>query len=133
MLGMVASCATAGGPAYARDNGQWKDADPATTQFYQNLMQPDHDSSCCGPADAYWADETDYDAAGNLVAIITDTRDDAALGRVHIDVGTRIVIPKSKIRKVATPNPTGHNVVFIGLVEDYNSYYVYCWEPRPLI
>ena len=42
----------------ARDLGQWEGGDPAIRQWYQSLMQPDvPTSSCCGEADAYWADE----------------------------------------------------------------------------
>lgn len=126
--------------ALARDSGQWKDIDPAQAQFYQTLMQPDNPTaSCCGSSDAYFADEVDTDAIGNTVAIITDTRDDVSLARIHIPVGTRITIPARKLRKVSIPNPTGHNVIFLSVSTAYDdsgtsppgppSYSVYCWEP----
>jgi len=42
----------------ARDLGQWDAVDPSLKQWYQALMQPDvPTASCCGEADAYWADE----------------------------------------------------------------------------
>ena len=42
----------------ARDLGQWEAADPQVRQWYQALVQPDvPNASCCGEADAYWADE----------------------------------------------------------------------------
>ena len=41
----------------ARDLGQWEAVDPAIRKWYQALMQPDVPNvSCCGEADAYWAD-----------------------------------------------------------------------------
>ena len=47
-----------GGGISARDLGQWEGADPTIRQWYQALMQPDvPKASCCGEADAYWADE----------------------------------------------------------------------------
>ena len=48
----------AGASTSARDLGQWENGDPGLKQWYQALMQPDVPSaSCCGEADAYWADE----------------------------------------------------------------------------
>jgi hypothetical protein len=45
------------GVVRARDLGQWESADPAIREWYQALMQPDiPTASCCGEADAYWAD-----------------------------------------------------------------------------
>jgi hypothetical protein len=79
----------------------------------------------CGPKDG-------VDCA--LVAIITDTDPDVLvlpngvkLTRTHIPVGTRIAIPKNKIRKPAIPNPTERNVVFVR--RGSGSDEVYCWEP----
>jgi hypothetical protein len=75
-------------------------------------MMPDNPTiSCCGGADAYYADafETDGD---RYVAVITDTRDDAPLGRHHVELGTRIVVPTRKL-KVDSGNPTGHGVIFL--------------------
>jgi hypothetical protein len=47
----------AGASTSARDLGQWENGDPAIKQWYQALMQPDVPSaSCCGEADAYWAE-----------------------------------------------------------------------------
>jgi hypothetical protein len=82
----------------ARDLGQWSSVDPRVSQWYKSLMQPDNATiSCCGGADAYYADvfETDGD---RYVTIITDMRDDAQLGRHHVEFGTRIVVPNSKLK-----------------------------------
>ncbi len=46
--------------------------------------------SCCGEADAYWADAFEATSNGDYIAIITDPRDDEPLGRIHRDIGTRI-------------------------------------------
>lgn len=111
----------------ARDLGQWKYAAPDLAAYFGTLTQPDHPYiSCCGEADAYWADHTDTDGAGNLIAIITDTRDDGPLMRPHVPVGTRIIVPASKIRKKPIPNPTGHTLIFLS-----TSQTVYCYEPLP--
>ncbi len=98
--------------AGARDLGQWARSDPIS-QWYQTLMQPDNPAvSCCGEADAYWADSYEVSKDGEYIAIITDERADEPLKRPHKDVGTRIVIPKHKL-KWDQSNPTGHGVVFL--------------------
>jgi hypothetical protein len=95
----------------ARDLGQWENADPALRQWYSNLRQPDQPTvSCCGEADAYWADS--FEVAGDkYVAIITDERPNEPLRRKPIPVGTKFLIPLHKMNR--DPNPTGHGVVFI--------------------
>jgi hypothetical protein len=100
--------------APARDLGQWDGVDPLHRQWFNELMQPDHPiASCCGEADGYWADS--YEVKGDqYVAIITDTRDDIKLRRQHIETGTRVAVPNSKI-KWGSGNPTGHGIIFIGL------------------
>jgi hypothetical protein len=79
---------------------------PAIRKWFQNLVQPDVPTmSCCGEADAYWADS--YEVEGDhYVAIITDERPDGPLARAHIDVGTGIIVPNAKI-KWDQGNPTG--------------------------
>ena len=58
--------------ASARDFGQWEGTDPQIRQWYQALMQPDNPAvSCCGEADAYWADSFEVDG-DKYVAIITE-------------------------------------------------------------
>lgn len=105
----------------ARDLGQWEASDPAVREWYQSLMQPDIPSaSCCGEADAYWADS--YEVKGDqYVAIITDPRPDEPLRRKHIPIGTRIVVPNSKL-KYDRSNPTGHGIIFLSSGD-----YVYCY------
>jgi hypothetical protein len=108
-----------------------KYSSPSLTEYYKSLMQPDQPNvSCCGAGDAYFANKLDSCLPSDgldcsIVAIITDTRDDSTYDRQHIDVGTRIPIPKNKIRLHPIPNPTDNNIVF---VSPYN-HYVYCWEP----
>lgn len=109
-------------PAYAHDPD-----DPALDQFYEGLKQPDTGFGCCGRADAYFADEVKQ--VGNaLIAIITDTREDAPRGRRHIEPGTEYVIPANKRRPPPIPpNPTGHTIIFIDSGDN-----VLCYEPAPL-
>jgi hypothetical protein len=89
-------------------------------------MQPDtvkngNGYSCCGEADAYWADDvhvaTGYNGEKFIIARITDTRDDATLGnRQHEEVGTEYVIPSNKIvgfEQRLRGYPTGHTVIFL--------------------
>ena len=112
-----------------------KYASPSEKAWANALKQPGNPTaSCCGPANAYYADKvepcTHKDFLKNedcaLVAIITDTRpnEDFIPYRYPIKVGTRVIIPKDKIRRHPSANPTDHNVVFLD--EDR---WVYCWEP----
>ena len=87
-------------------------------------MQLDNPNlSCCGLADAYWADS--YEVKGDqYAAIITDARDDIKLGRPqHIEASTRVTVPNNKI-KWDRSNPTGHGIIFIGIGGD-----VFCYLP----
>ena len=77
-------------------------------------------ASCCGEADAYWADSFEVDG-DKYVAIITDPRPDEPLRRKHIDIGTRIVVPNHKL-KYDQSNPTGHGIIFLSRGD-----YVYCY------
>ena len=106
--------------AIARSGGSW-DADPRTQKWVQGLMQPDNPyMSCCGRADAYWADSFDVEN-GQTVATITGERDDEPLGRPHRPAGTKVPIPDQKMKWDAG-NPTGHGIVFIGTTGQ-----VYCY------
>ncbi len=91
-------------------------------EWYKTLMQPDVPMMpCCGEADAYWADDI-HVRDGKTYATITDDRPDAPLHyRPHIDVGTEVEIPDSKL-KWDRGNPTGHSVVFLS-----RQHYVYCF------
>lgn len=107
--------------SHARDLGQWDNTDPSLREWYQNLMQPDvPTASCCGEADAYWADEI-HVRNGKTYAIITDDRPDEPRQRPHIDIGTEIEIPNNKL-KWDKSNPTGHGVVFLS-----RAGYVFCY------
>ena len=108
----------------AHDYGQWEEVDPATKLWFRGLTQPDNPTvSCCGEADAYWADEMEV-KGDDVYAIITDTRDDTPLRRPHVPVGTKILVPKNKI-KWDKGNPTGHTLIFIGT--GWNDHIVYCY------
>ena len=105
------------GSVMARDLGQWEAVDPAIREWYQALMQPDvPNASCCGEADAYWADEV-HVRDGKTYVIVTDE----PRGRPHVDIGTEIEIPNNKL-KWDRANPTGHGIVFLS-----RSGYVFCY------
>lgn len=112
------------GASMARDLGQW-DATPADVKhWFQSANQPDiPSSSCCGEADAYYADSFEVED-GEYVAIITDER--VVQYRTQIPVGTRIKIPVNKLPNpgVQPPNPTGHGVIFLN-----QQFVVYCYFP----
>ena len=111
-VGVLIALLISTGISHARDVGQWEGSDPAIRRWYQGLMQPDNPNmSCCGDADAYWADKIEV-GDGKVYAIITDTRPDEPLGRPHVPPGTRIEIPPHKY-KWDRGNPTGHAVVFL--------------------
>jgi hypothetical protein len=98
--------------AHARDLGQWDEMDRAVREWYQALMQPDMPTaSCCGEADAYWADEI-HVKEGKTYATITDDRPDEPRRRPHVDIGKQIEIPNKKL-KWDKANPTGHGIVFL--------------------
>ena len=113
--------------SYARDDGHWPErVGPQIAEWMGSLMQPDavkngSGYSCCGEADAYWADDVHVATGLNgekfIIARITDTRDDAQLaGRQHEEVGTEYVIPPNKIvgfEQRLRRNPTGHTVIFL--------------------
>lgn len=107
--------------AFAKDDGQWENADPTIRNWYSGLTQPDNPSaSCCGETDAYWCD-TIHIRGQKTFCAITDTRDDAPLHRRHIDVGTEFEIPNHKL-KWNEGNPTGHAIIFLSKGD-----YVYCF------
>lgn len=94
-----------------RDLGQWTDRQEVVGEWYRSLMQPDNPwVSCCGEADAYWADSFEVEG-DHYVAIVTDERD--LPFRPAIPSGTRVPVPNAKM-KVDAGNPTGHGVLFVG-------------------
>ena len=114
-------------PSHARDDGHWAErVGPQIAERMGSLMQPDtvksgSPYSCCGEADAYWADDvhvaTGHNGEKFIIARITDTRDDAQLGnRQHEELGTEYVVPANKIvgfEQRLRGNPTGHTVIFL--------------------
>jgi hypothetical protein len=110
-------------------------AEPDVGAWYDVLRQPlDPETTCCGDGDAYYADIIETDAAGNLVAVITDTRPNTWERKVDgvvihgsrkpRPVGERHIIPRDMLGLRRPPNPTGHNVLFVSW-----SGKVYCFEP----
>jgi len=123
MLRMIIPLMLLAAPVAARDLGQWESQPPNVRTWFQKLMQPDSPyMSCCGEADAYWADSYEVDG-DRYVAIITDDRPDEPLGRPHRRPGERIVVPNGKI-KWDEGNPTGHGIIFIGVGGQ-----VFCYVP----
>lgn len=134
---------TIAGVATGRENDEWQKNDPEIIEFYRNTMQPDNPTvSCCGQADAYWADSFEMQCEGEgeakkclYVAIITDPRD--IDGRPTREIGTKVVIPNHKIKSFrdagAKGNPTGHGIVFLGAGWNPGTTdgrdYVYCYLP----
>lgn len=110
-------------------------AAPDMSEYYESLKQPDNGYSCCGEGDAYFADETEEcPVVGDecvLVAIITDTRPNKivlknglTIYRRAVPVGTRVPVPRAKVRRHPIPNPTDHNVIFLNAANG-----AICWEP----
>lgn len=86
---------------------------PEHNDWYMSLKRPDAPAqSCCGLADAYWADEVKV-VDGKTYVKVQDERDDEMLGRPHIPSGTWVYVPNEKL-KHDQGNPTGHGVIFIG-------------------
>jgi hypothetical protein len=111
LLGVLVVLGIIAGFANARDSADWETIPPDVREWYRGLMQPDnYNVSCCGEADAYWADLFEVSSAGEYVAIITDDRE--VTGRPHIEPGTKIVVPNHKL-KYDAGNPTGHGVIFM--------------------
>lgn len=117
--------------AWPRDLGQWEESSPEQRAWFRSLVQPDNLLSCCGDADGYYADEYHIDEHGNLIAVITDDRDDEPLQRVHVPIGTRYVVPANKVVDATKQrgNPTGHTIVFLGAIYggDITTRPILCW------
>ncbi|MGJ4893798.1 hypothetical protein ACQR2B_06500 [Bradyrhizobium oligotrophicum] len=123
VLSLIAAAAlfSVARPVHARDLGQWQNADPALRAWYESLMQPDvPTASCCGEADAYFADEI-HVRDGRTYVVITDDRPDEPRGRPHVPMGTEIEVPPNKL-KWDRGNPTGHGVIFLS-----RNRYVFCY------
>lgn len=106
--------------------------DPVIHQFFNSLRQPDNPSqSCCGEADAYFADAFEVDSNGDYIAIITDDREDLVPDdnlnrqddddgispsgphyRQHREIGAHVHVPASKVG-CTRPNITGHGLLFM--------------------
>lgn len=92
--------------AHARDDGQWESADPKVRAWFNALRQPDNPTvSCCGDADAYFADLVEV-RDGRMLATITDSRGNP------IPEGTVIEVPPHKVNK--DENLIGRIIIFLG-------------------
>jgi hypothetical protein len=73
--------------------------------------------NCCGAADAYEADETSIDTAGNTYAVITCNDPDnckAVEGKIVRAPGSKYLVPPDKVLAPYDPvNNTGHGWVYI--------------------
>jgi hypothetical protein len=100
--------------AIAKPGGDWSKTPQEVREWIARQKQPDNPTySCCGEADAYFADAYEV-VDGRVIAIITDDRDDFPLGRPHVPVGTRIEVPPNKmIDSFNDVNPSGHGVIFL--------------------
>ena len=117
--------------AQGRDSGQWVDVGERISGWYAHLMRPDAPGSCCGEADAYWADEVKI-SDGQVWAVVTDDRPDEPLGRPHIPRGAMIYVPPEKM-KSDKGNPTGHVIVFLGSQWDgasFHNFEAVCYVPN---
>lgn len=124
-IAMILAAAMLCLPASARQNDEWEATTPEVRQWFRGLMQPDNPNiSCCGEADAYYADSFQMAPGGEYVAIITDTRD--VPNRPFIKPGTKIVVPHHKL-KYDEGNPTGHGVIFVKYDEEADAFTVYCY------
>jgi hypothetical protein len=93
-------------------SAEYPESTPEIRRWFQSLMQPDAPwMSCCGEADAYYADTVIVEG-DKVFAVITDERPDEPLGRMPVPVGTKIEIPPNKL-KFDKGNPTGHAIVFL--------------------
>jgi hypothetical protein len=103
-------------PSPFAKNYELKDGTPDDiVQWYRHAFRsdfgtPERPASCCGEADAYWADGVEIED-GEVFAIITDDRQIA--GRSDIPVGTRIKVWPQIMDKWHQGNPTGHTIIFI--------------------
>ena len=91
----------------AGDLGQWEAVDPG---MVPGLMQPDvPNASCCGEADAYWADEV-HVKDGKTYAVITDDRPDEPRGRCHF--GTELGTPKPAVFALSAATSVRRSTLF---------------------
>ena len=107
--------------AIAKPGGDWSRTPPEVREWIARQKQPDNPPhSCCGEADAYFADAFEV-VDGQVFAIITDNRDDFPLGRPQ-PVGTRINVPPHKMVDSRNDvNPSGHGVIFLVNYENEKS------------
>ncbi len=123
-VAILAFCLFFYGNAYAHDP-----ENPDLNQWYASLMQPDNPTvSCCGEADGYWCEDIHVKELvlqgvkqKATTCRITDNRPDEPLNRMHVDIGTEIIIPDHKLT-YKYGNPTGHSLVFLSKMQ-----YVYCF------
>src|SRR5258708_13619151 len=88
MVGAIAALVIGGTKAHDPDHTD-------QNEWYQSLMQPDvPTSSCCGEADAHWADEI-HVPDRKTYAITTAHRPDDPRGRPPVAVGTPVPTPST--------------------------------------
>ena len=123
-------CAPAMGANWTPDPSLTPEQQAERSAWYARQTRPDvpGNASCCGEADAYYADDV-HVVGENVYAIITDERE--VPNRPYIQPGTRILVPPEKNKDTRNdPNGTGHTIIFVRWYSDYNGGYVYCYLPN---
>jgi hypothetical protein len=103
---------------------------PENMEWYQSIKMPDDpERSCCGIGDAYFCNDMQV-VDGKTFCTITDDRNDEVRGRVHIPVGTKILIPPEKLIRGAEAkkgNPTNNGVIWAKPSAWSDGYTVFCY------
>lgn len=82
----------------------------AVHEWYGNVKS-NSNSSCCGDADAYWADKIEA-PPGVDYFFVTITDDRVIKGRADWN-GLKFMVPSAIIDRKKQGNPTGHNIFFV--------------------
>jgi hypothetical protein len=87
---------------------------------------------CCDQRDAYLADGIDGDG-DNIIAVVTDGSANEHYSKPAIPNGTRIVVPRDKVR-LDPLVPGGHAIIFLSKEYDKppEARTVYCYFPKGL-
>jgi hypothetical protein len=127
ILRLLLACALIAGLVPAMAEG-WDTDDPDLASWFAASVVV----QCCDQRDAYLADGVDGDGE-NIIAVITDGSANEKYSKPAIPNGTRIVVPRDKIR-LDPPVPGGHAIIFLSKEYDKppESRTVYCFFPKAL-
>lgn len=105
----------------------WDTDDPDLASWFATSVV----QGCCDQKDAYLADGVDGDG-DNIIAVITDGSANERYNKPAIPNGTRIVVPRDRIR-LSPPVPGGHAVIFLSKDNrPPEQRTVYCFFPKAL-